>query len=60
MKELLDQEINHLQHVFCHLKRVVLQILNKIEIDVSATLSTKNQQPDTHTFVGPPIQGNTR
>ena len=52
-KELLDQEINHLQHVFAILKGypkwVVLQVLNKVEIDLSTTSSTKTQQPDTHT-----------
>ena len=51
-KELLDQEINHLQHVFVtfngYPKWVVLQVLNKVEIDLSTTLSTTNQQPDTH------------
>ena len=70
MKELLDQEINHLQHVFVtftgYPKWVVLQVLNKIEIDLSTTSSTKNQQPDTHThththtFARPPIQRNKR
>ena len=30
-------------------KRVVLQVLNKVERDLSTTSSTKNQQPDTHT-----------
>ena len=53
-KELLDQEINHLQHVFAtfngYPKWVVLQVLNKVEIDLSNTSSTKNQQPDTHTY----------
>ena len=38
----------------------MLQILNKVEIDLSATSSTKNQQPDTHTFACPPTQRNTR
>ena len=49
-------------------KRVVLQVLNKVERDLSTTSSTKNQQPDTHThthththtFACPPIQRNTR
>ena len=54
-KELLDQEINHLQHVFVtfngYPKWVVLQVLNKVEIDLSTTSSTKNQQPDTHTHL---------
>ena len=63
-KELLDQEINHLQHVFVtfngYPKWVVLQVLNKVEIDLSTTSSTKNQQPDTHTFACPPTQRNTR
>ena len=52
-KELLDQEINHLQHVFVtfngHSKWVTLQVLNKVEIDLSTTSSTKNQQLNTHT-----------
>ena len=52
MKELLDQEINHLQHVFVtfngYPKWVVLQVLNKVETDLSTTSSTKDQQPDTH------------
>ena len=47
MRELLDQEINHLQHVFVtfngYPKWVVLQVLNKVEIDLSTTLSTTNQ-----------------
>ena len=63
-KELLDQEINHLHHVFVtfngYPKWVVLQVLNKVEIDLSTTSSTKNQQPDTHTFACPPTQRNTR
>ena len=54
-KQLLDQEINHLQHVFLtfngYPKWVVLQFLNKVEIDLSTTLSTKNQHPDTHTHM---------
>ena len=54
-KELLDQEINHLQHVFVtfngYPKWVILQVLNKVEIDLSTTSSTKNQQPDTHTHI---------
>ena len=54
-KELLDQEINHLQHVFVtfngYPKWVVLQVLNKVEIDLLTTSSTKNQQPDTHTHI---------
>ena len=45
-KELLDQEINQLQHVFVtfngYPKWVVLQVLNKVEIDLSTTSSTKN------------------
>ena len=40
-KELLDQDINHLQHVFVVFngipKLVVLQVLNKVEIDLSTT-----------------------
>ena len=63
-KELLDQEINHLQHVFVtftgYPKWTVLQVLNKVEIDLSTTSSTKNQQPDTHKVACPPIQRNTR
>ena len=60
-KELLDQEINHLQHVFVTFnenpKSVVFQVLNKVETNLSTTSSTKNQQPDTHThtFARPPI-----
>ena len=54
-EELLDQEINHLQHVFVtfngYPKWVVLQVLNKVEIDLPNTSSTKNQQPDTHTHL---------
>ena len=70
--ELLNQEINHLNMFLSPLngypKRVVLQVLNKVERDLSTTSSTKNQQPDTHThthththtFACPPIQRNTR
>ena len=51
-KELLDQEINHLQHIFVtfnvYSKWVVLQVLNKVEIDLSATSSTNNRHTDTH------------
>ena len=54
-KELLDQEINHLQHVFVtfngYPKWIVSQVFNKVEIDLSTTSSTKNQQPDTHTHL---------
>ena len=65
-KELLDQEINHLQHVFVTFNGypkwvVVLQVLNNVEIDLSTTSSTKNQQPDTHTHIClSSIQRNTR
>ena len=63
-KELLDQEINGLQHVFVtfngYPKWIVSQVFNKVEIDLSTTSSTKNQQPDTHTFACTPIQRNTR
>ena len=54
-KKLLQQEINHLQHVFVtfdgYPKLFVLQVFNKFEIDLSTTSSTKNQQPDTHTHI---------
>ena len=54
-KELLDQEIKHLQHVFvtfnAYPKWVVFQVLNKVKIDLSTTSSTKNQQADTHTQI---------
>ena len=63
-KKLLEQEINHLQHVFVtfdgYPKLFVLQVFNKFEIDLSTTSSTKNQQPDTHTYTFPSIQRNTR
>ena len=40
-KELSDQEINHVQNIFVTFNRyskwVVLQVLNKIEIDLSKT-----------------------
>ena len=29
----------------------MLQVLNKVETDLSTTSSTKNQQPDTHTHL---------
>ena len=52
-KEILDQEINHLQHVFVtfngYPKWVVLLVFNKVEIDLSSTSSTKNQQLHTQT-----------
>ena len=62
-KELLDQEINHLQHVFVtfngYPKWVVLQVLNKVEIDLSTTSSTKNQQLNTHTHTHTHIHTHT-
>ena len=46
---------NHLQQIFVTFNGypnwVVLQILNKFEIDLSTTSSTKNQQPDTRMFL---------
>ena len=49
---LLDHEINHLEHVFVtfngYPKWAVLQVLNKVEIYLSTTSSTKNQQRGTH------------
>ena len=46
---------NHLQQIFVtfdgYPNWVVLQILNKFEIDLSTTSSTKNQQPDTRMFL---------
>ena len=66
MKELLDQEINHLQHVFVmfnvYSKWVVLQVLNKVDIDLSTTSSTKNQHTDTHkhTYACLPMQRDKR
>ena len=54
-KELLDQEINHLKHVFVafngYRKWIVLEVLNRVETHLSTTSSTKNQQPDTHTHL---------
>ena len=55
-KELSDQQTtNHLQQIFVTFNGypncVVLQILNKFEIDLSTTSSTKNQQPDTRMFL---------
>ena len=39
-------------------KWVVLRFLNKFEIDLSTTSSTKNQHPDTHTYACPlPYKG---
>ena len=35
-------------------------VLNKAEIDLSTTLSTKNQRPDTHTYGCPSKQRKTR
>ena len=52
-KELLDQEINHLKHVFVafngYRKWVVLEVLNRVETHLSTASSNKNQQLDTHT-----------
>ena len=63
-KELLDQEVNHLQHAFItfngYRKWVVLQVLNKVEIDLSTASPTKNQQLDTHIYTSSPIHRNTR
>ena len=53
--KLLDQEINHLQHVFVTFNGYprwgVLQVLNKVEIDLSTSSSTKKQHPDTPTHM---------
>ena len=63
-KELLDQEMNHLQHVFDtfneYPKWFVLQVFNRVEIDLSTISSTKNQHRDIHTYTCPPIQRNAR
>ena len=63
-KEILDQEINHLQHVFVtfngYPKWVVLLVFNKVEIDLSSTSSTKNQQLHTHTHTHTHTQPHTR